>query len=39
MGGYLRGKSCYMNLYEDGKRYTERVGDVLGTCLKFHLSP
>ncbi len=28
MGIYLRGKSCYFNFYEDGKRYTERVGQV-----------
>jgi hypothetical protein len=28
MGVYLRGKSYYFNFYEDGKRYTERVGQV-----------
>ena len=28
MGVYLRGKSYYINFYEDGKRYTERVGQV-----------
>ena len=28
MGIYLRGKSYYINFYEGGKRYTERVGQV-----------
>ena len=28
MGVYLRGKSWYINFYEDGRRYTERVGQV-----------
>jgi integrase len=28
MGVYLRGKSYYIDFYEDGKRYTERVGQV-----------
>ena len=28
MGIYLRGKSWDINFYEDGKRYTERVGQV-----------
>jgi len=28
MGVYLRGKSYYISFYEDGKRYTERVGQV-----------
>jgi len=28
MGVYLRGKSWYINFHEDGKRYTERVGQV-----------
>jgi hypothetical protein len=28
MGVYLRGKSWYINFYEDGKRYTEGVGQV-----------
>ena len=28
MGVYLRGKSWYINFYESGNRYTERVGQV-----------
>jgi hypothetical protein len=28
MGVYLRGKSYYINFYEDGKRYTGGVGQV-----------
>ena len=28
MGVYLRGKSWYIDFYEEGKRYTERVGQV-----------
>ena len=28
MGVYLRGKSYYIDFYEEGKRYTERVGQV-----------
>jgi hypothetical protein len=28
MGVYLRGNSWYIDFYEDGKRYTERVGEV-----------
>jgi hypothetical protein len=28
MGVYLRGESWYIDFYEDGKRYTERVGQV-----------
>ena len=28
MGIYLRGNSWYMDFYEDGKRYTERIGPV-----------
>lgn len=28
MGVYLRGKSWYIDFYEEGKRYTERVGKV-----------
>jgi integrase len=28
MGVYLRGKSYYVDFYEEGKRYTERVGKV-----------
>ena len=28
MGVYQRGESWYIDFYEDGKRYTERVGPV-----------
>jgi hypothetical protein len=28
MGVYLRGKSWYIDFYEEGKRYSERVGQV-----------
>jgi len=28
MGVYLRGRSWYINFYEDGKRYTEGIGQV-----------
>jgi hypothetical protein len=31
MGVYLRGKSWFFNFYEEGKRYTERVGQVSKT--------
>jgi len=33
MGVYLRGESWYIDFYEDGKRYTERVGQVNKTDL------
>jgi len=38
MGVYLRGKSYYINFYEDGKRYTERVGQVSESVAKEKLA-
>ncbi len=34
MGVYLRGKSYYIDFYEGGKRYTERVGKVSESVAK-----
>lgn len=34
MGVYLRGKSWYMDFYEGGKRYTERIGQVSESVAK-----
>ena len=38
MGVYLRGKSYYIDFYEDGKRYTERVGQVSKSVAEEKLS-
>ena len=38
MGVYLTGRSYYINFYEDGKRYTERVGQVSESVAKEKLA-
>jgi hypothetical protein len=38
MGVYLRGESWYIDFYEDGKRFTERVGPVSKSVAEEKLS-
>jgi integrase len=38
MGVYLRGNSYYIDFYEDGRRYTERVGQVSESVAKEKLA-
>jgi hypothetical protein len=38
MGIYLRGNSYYIDFYEDGKRCTERVGQVSESVAKEKLA-
>ena len=38
MGVYLRGNSWYIDFYEDGKRYSERVGQVSESVSKEKLA-